>query len=69
MLNLLLAAAESSPTISSMLTDMGTVFQQVIGWCVQVGQTIVSTPFLFILVAIPVSLVAIGVFKRLTKIR
>lgn len=68
LLNLLTAAAEA-PTISSMLTDMGMVFTSVIGWCVEVGSTIVSTPFLFILVAIPVSLVAIGVFRRLTRIR
>lgn len=55
-------------TLAQILTQLGDIFEAVIGWTVDVGTTVVSSPFLMVLIGIPVSLVAIGVFRRLINL-
>lgn len=59
---------EGTTTVSSILQTLGDIFEAVIGWTVDVGTTVVSSPFLMVLIGIPVALVAIGVFKRLINL-
>lgn len=68
-MNYFVYAASSAPTISSVLGDLGTIFQTVIGWVGDVATAVLSSPFLFILVGIPVALVGIGIFRRLMNLR
>jgi len=57
-------------TISTLLTDVGTVFTSVIGWAGKVGETIVGTPMLLLFaVGVPLVGLGVGLFKRLLSTR
>lgn len=57
-------------TISSLLTDVGTVFTKVIGWAGTVGDTVTSTPVLLLAcVGIPLCGLGVGMFTRLIRAR
>lgn len=55
-------------TLSSILTDIGSVFTQIISWVGTVTTTIVSSPLLLIGVSIPIAGAGIGFFKRLLRV-
>lgn len=58
-------AITSEPTMSSLLTDLGTVVTQVMTWVGNVASTIVSTPLLLLTTGFLVLGGAIGIFGRL----
>lgn len=54
-----------TPTMSSLLTDLGTVVTQVMTWVGNIASTIVSTPLLLLTTGFLVLGGAIGIFGRL----
>ena len=57
-------------TITSLLTDVGTVFTKVIAWAGIVGETIVGDPVLLLYcIAIPLCGIGVGMFARLLRSR
>lgn len=58
-------AFTSSDTMSSLLTDLGTVVTQVMTWVGNVASTIVNTPLLLMTTGFLVLGGAIGIFGRL----
>lgn len=57
-------------TISSLLTNVGSVFTSAIGWVGTVAETIVDQPILLLAcVGIPLCGLGIGMFKRLLSAR
>lgn len=53
-------------TISSLLTNVGSVFTSVIGWVGTVASTIADQPILLLsCVGVPLCGIGIGMFKRL----
>lgn len=58
-------AIQSTDTMSSLLTDLGTVVTQVMTWVGNVASTIVSTPLLLLTTGFLVLGGAIGIFGRL----
>lgn len=57
-------------TISSLLTNVGSVFTSVIGWVGTVASTIADQPILLLAcVGIPLCGLGIGMFKRLLSAR
>lgn len=59
------AAFTDSSTMSSLLTDLGTVVTQVLTWVGNVGSTIVNTPILLMTTGVLMLGAAIGIFGRL----
>lgn len=56
-------------TLATILADIGTFFTAAIGWLGTALDTIVGSPVLFIMViAIPVSMVAIAILRRLIHV-
>ena len=55
----------STNTMSTLLTDLGTVVSNVLGWVGDVATTIVETPILLMTTGILVLGGAIGIFGRL----
>lgn len=61
---------EGAVTVASLMTSIGSVFTTVIGWVGSVGTTIAGDPILLLAcVAIPLSGMAVGMFKRLVNVR
>ena len=58
-------AISSTDTMSSLLTDLGTVVTQVMTWVGNVASTIVGTPLLLLTTGFLVLGGAIGIFGRL----
>lgn len=58
-------AIASEPTMSSLLTDLGTVVTQVMTWIGNIASTIVSTPLLLLTTGFLVLGGAIGLFGRM----
>lgn len=58
-------AISSTDTMSSLLTDLGTVVTQVMTWVGSVASTIVGTPLLLLTTGFLVLGGAIGIFGRL----
>ena len=58
-------AITSTETMSSLLTDLGTVVTQVLTWVGNVASTIVNTPLLLMTTGFLVLGGAIGIFGRL----
>lgn len=56
-------------TLSSILTDLGSIFTAVFGWVPTVFETILGNPLLFLMIAIGIPFIAIGVVKRLLRTR
>ena len=52
-------------TISTLLTNVGTIFTNAMTWAGEVGETIVGTPILLMFVIIPLVGLGVGLFKRL----
>lgn len=55
----------AAPTMSSLLTDLGTVVTQVFDWVVTVATIITTTPLLLLTTGFLVLGGAIGIFGRL----
>lgn len=55
-------------TLSSFLTDIGSVFTAVMGWLSDVGEAIVANPVLLVGVAVPVIFLGVNMFRRLLNI-
>ena len=56
--------------MTELLTSVGEVFTQAIGWVGDVGTTITSTPVLLMFcVAVPLCGLGVGMFKRLLSTR
>lgn len=56
--------------MTELLTSVGTVFTQAIGWTAEVGTTITGTPVLLLFcVAVPLCGLGVGMFKRLLSTR
>lgn len=64
-----LSAGESTATLSSILTDLGSIFTAVFGWVPTVFEAILGNPLLFLMIAIGIPFIAIGVVKRLLRTR
>lgn len=58
-------ALADTPTMSGLLTDLGTVVTQVMAWVGNIATTIVSTPLLLLTTGFLVLGGAIGIFGRL----
>ena len=68
--NFMILAAEGGVVdLSSILSDIGTVFGKALEWAGTVGTTIVSTPILFIGVILGFIGIGIGFFSRLLHMR
>ena len=65
----LLGAEAGVVDLSSILSDIGSVFTKALEWAGTVGTTIVSTPILFIGVILGFIGVGIGFFSRLLHMR
>lgn len=61
-MNVILTSAD---TMSSLITDLGTVVTQVLTWVGNVAHTIVSTPILLLTTGFLVLGGAVGIFGRL----
>lgn len=55
-------------TVASILTQIGSVFSEAIGWAGDVGETIVSTPLLMVFCSIPLVGLGVGLFRRLINV-
>lgn len=55
-------------TISSILTDVGSIFTEAIGWVGDVATTIAGQPILLIFTIIPLVGLGVGLFKRLLSV-
>lgn len=55
-------------TLSSILTDITSVFTAAIGWVSTVGQTITGTPILMLFCGIPLVGLGVGLFRRLLNV-
>lgn len=60
-----LSTTTTAPTMSSILTDLGTVVSQVFDWVVTVATTVSTTPLLLLTTGFLVLGGAIGIFGRL----
>ena len=56
-------------TVSSIVSDIGTVFTGAMGWAGSVGTKIVETPLLLTFTVVPLVGLGVGLFKRLINIR
>ena len=59
----------ATPTLSTILEDLGTIFNKVFDWVPTVFTTILGNPLLFLMIAIGIPFIAIGVVKRLLRTR
>lgn len=63
-------ATTPAVTITTLLTDVGSVFTKVITWAGTVGETIVSDPVLLLFcIATPLCGIGVGMFARLLRSR
>lgn len=56
-------------TISSILTDVGTILTTVLGWVPDIFSMIVSTPLLMVFVCVPLAALAIHYANMLMSLR
>ena len=67
--NIVAAEGAASATLAQILADIGTFFTAAIGWLGTALDTVVGSPVLFVMViAIPVSMVAIALLRRLISL-
>lgn len=55
-------------TITSILTDVGSIFSTAIGWVGDVASTITGNPLLMVFCIIPLVGLGVGLFKRLLSV-
>lgn len=55
-------------TLSSLLTDIGSVFTAVMGWLEDIGEAIVANPILLVFVAVPLIFLGVNMFRRLLSL-
>lgn len=61
---------EGTVTIGTLLTNVGSVFTEAIGWVGEVASTIAGQPILLLAcVGVPLCGIGIGMFKRLLSSR
>lgn len=68
MLNFLapiMATGETASTVSSVLTDVGTVVTQAMTWASNVANMIVSTPIVMVFVSVALVGLGVGLIKRM----
>jgi len=51
--------------LAGFLTDVGSVFTQLITWMGSIGSAVTSTPVLFVPCVIGIAFVAVGLFRSL----
>lgn len=56
-------------TISTILSDVGSILTTILGWVPQVFQMIVSTPLLMVFVCVPLAALAIHYANMLMSLR
>ena len=54
--------------MAGILTNIGLVFTEAIGWVGDVASTITNTPILMVFAAVPLCGLGIGMFKRLINV-
>ena len=54
--------------MTEILSAIGSVFTTAIGWAGKVGETVVGTPLLVLVCAIPLVGLGVGLFKRLLNV-
>lgn len=59
------ALLSSDPTMSSLLTDLGTVVTQFFTWVGEVAKTITTTPILLLTTGVLMIGAAVGIFGRM----
>lgn len=60
----------TAATIATLLSSVGTVFTQVVGWAGKVGEVVVGTPVLLLFcVGVPLCGLGVGFFTRLLHAR
>lgn len=55
--------------LADVISNLTSVFTAIIGWAGSVGETIVSTPILLVVVSVPIVGAGVGFFRRLLRIR
>lgn len=65
MLTLVAVGESVTPTMTSLLTDLGTVVTQALTWTGNVAETITTTPILLLTTGFLVLGGAVGIFGRL----
>lgn len=65
--NYVLATASTPTTLQEILTNVGSIITQVLGWVGDAAETIVSTPLLFITMGFLMLGGAIGILSRLLR--
>lgn len=58
----------TTPTVASILTDIGTIVTQAISWAGDVVTFVVSNPLIMIFCAIPLVGLGIGMVKRMISL-
>lgn len=59
---------EGTVTISTLIGNVGEVFNGAIEWVTTVGETIVNTPILLMFCVLPLVGLGVGLFKRLISV-
>lgn len=54
--------------MSSIISDVGTIFTQALTWVSTVATTITSTPILMLFCILPIVGLGVGLFKRLINV-
>lgn len=55
-------------TLSTILSDVGSMFSSAISWAGDVADTIVSNPIMLVFCVVPLVGLGIGIFKRLIRV-
>lgn len=60
--------ATSTPTVSSVLTDIGTVVTQAMTWATNVAEFIVETPIVMIFISVAMVGLGVGLIRRMISL-
>ena len=61
---------ETTVTVATLMSDVGTVFTAAVGWVAKVAETITAQPILLLAcVGVPLCGIGISMFKRLLSAR
>lgn len=59
----------STLTVSSLVSDVGTIFTGAMTWAGDVGDAIAGNPLLLMFVLVPIVGLGVGIFRRMLGIR
>lgn len=65
MLGPILATGTTTATVSSVLSDVGSVVQQAMSWATSVAEFVVSTPIVMVFVSVALVGLGVGLIKRM----